>query len=254
MYKILHRIKVYYHLIAPNFCLRGKEIRWMLLTTFCWSLISCSVTHKPTQMIWPNMLLFLKGTGHSKLEILSSVLVTIDFHCMGEKVIETGMKSMPVRSNKKCFVDPKKVKSPCCMWLYHECGGWPQRKGKERRERKRERPPAYSLADLKCVLSRAIFSWGNGQKSCRNTADKRTKLYTLICHYNMADCLLNEDDSIRPSFSLSFISLSPFCLSCTERQLHVMLHLLCQCSWLNAALHMPCGRQYMSMKNRCYNI
>lgn len=74
--------------------------------------------------------------------------------------------------------------------------------------RGRERPPAYSLADLKCVLSRAIFSWGNGQKSCRNTADKRKKWYTLICHYNMPDCLLNEDDSVRPSFSLFHFSFS----------------------------------------------
>ncbi len=50
----------------------------------------------------------LKGTGHSKLEILSSVLVTIDLR---GKVIETGMKSMPVRSNKKKFVDPKRLRA-----------------------------------------------------------------------------------------------------------------------------------------------
>ncbi len=116
----------------------------------------------------------LKGTGHSKLEILSSVLVTIDLR---GKVIETGMKSMPVRSNKKCFVDPKRLRAlAACDYIMSVGVGL---KEKEKNGgRGRERPPAYSLADLKCVLSRAIFSWGNGQKSCRNTADKR-KNYTL---------------------------------------------------------------------------
>lgn len=60
----------------------------------------------------------LKGIGHSKLKMMPSVLVTIDFHCMGKKVIETGMKSMPVRSNKKCFVDPKRLRaSAACDYI-----------------------------------------------------------------------------------------------------------------------------------------
>lgn len=139
---------------------------------------------------------------------------------------------------------PKKVKRPCCMILCHEGVGWPERERKEWREKETERDLQHTHRQIWSVCSAGLFLvWGNGQKSCRNTAESRKKLYALICHYKAADCLLNRDDSICPSFSHYLISLPPFCLWCTERQLCLMLHLLCQCSRLNAALHMPCGRQ-----------
>lgn len=92
------------------------------------------------------------------------------------------LKSMPVRAYKKkksklksFFVDPKRLRASSVFGYVMRVGVGLKEKEKTG-GRERERPPAYSPADLKCVLSRAIFSRGNGQKSRRNTADNRKKI------------------------------------------------------------------------------
>lgn len=119
----------------------------------------------------------LKGIGHSKLKIMPSVLVTIDFHCMGKKRNWGKHEIHACEIQQKMFSGPKKVESLCCMWLYYECGGWPERKGKEWRERKRDLQ--HTHWQIWSVCSAGLFLAEEMGKSHAGTLQTTEKNYTL---------------------------------------------------------------------------
>ncbi len=137
---------------------------------------------------------------------------------------------------QKMFCGPKKVESLCCMWLYHKCGGWPERKGKERRERKRDLQ--HTHWQIWSVCSAGLFlaeEMGKSHAGTLQTTEK--KWYTLNLPLQCG-WLPSKWRWLYLSLLLSLISLSPFCLWCIKRQLRLCY--ICCASVPGLTLHCIC--------------